>query len=103
MWYLQGYFTHHPLVTIFRVTSELSMQLILYQDDKPLEGDEWVTSETKWITVTTFWGLKPYNAEGDELTSRTKILFSMFFYFMFQPSQRVMDWMDERLEAQKAY
>ena len=29
--------------------------------------------------------------------------FFMFFTFMFQPSQRVMDWLDERLEAPKAY
>ena len=27
----------------------------------------------------------------------------MFFSFMFQPSQRGMDWLDERLEAPKAY
>ena len=36
-----------PLVTVFRVTSELSLQLILYQNDIPHEGDEWVTSGLK--------------------------------------------------------
>ena len=36
-----------PTRHLFRVTSELAMQLILYQYDMPLEGDEWVTSETK--------------------------------------------------------
>ena len=36
-----------PLVAIFRVTSELTLQFILYQNDIPCEGDEWVTSEIK--------------------------------------------------------
>ena len=36
-----------PTRHLFRVTSELAMQLILYQHDIPLNGDEWVTSETK--------------------------------------------------------
>ncbi len=47
MWNIQGEFTRHPLVTLFRVTSELAMQLFLYQNDIPLNGDEWVTSEAK--------------------------------------------------------
>ena len=47
MWNLQGKFTRHPLVTFLGVTSELAMQLILFQHDIPLNGDEWVTSETK--------------------------------------------------------
>ena len=36
-----------PTRHLFRVTSELAMQLFLYQNDIPLNGDEWVTSETK--------------------------------------------------------
>ena len=36
-----------PTRHLFRVTSELAMQLILYQNDIPPMGDEWVTSETK--------------------------------------------------------
>ena len=36
-----------PTRHLFRMTSELAMQLILYQNDIPLKGDEWVTSETK--------------------------------------------------------
>ena len=35
------------LVTLKRVTSELAMQLILFQYDIPDNGDEWVTSEAK--------------------------------------------------------
>ena len=31
----------------FRVTSELSLQVIQYQKDITCEGDEWVTSESK--------------------------------------------------------
>ena len=40
-------FTRHPLVTFLGVTSELAMQLILYQYDISLNGDEWVTSVLK--------------------------------------------------------
>ena len=36
-----------PTRHLFRVTSELAMQLILFQHDIPHNGDEWVTSETK--------------------------------------------------------
>ena len=36
-----------PLVTHFRVTSEMILQLVLYQNDMLCDGDEWVTSETK--------------------------------------------------------
>ena len=75
MWDIEGWFTRHPLITFFRVTSELAMQLVLYQNDIPLNGDEWVTSETKWITAATHWHIKPYNAMGDELQSYVKILF----------------------------
>ena len=38
--------SHHSS-PIFRVTSELALQVILYQMDMPCEGDEWVTSEVK--------------------------------------------------------
>ena len=38
--------SHHSS-PIFRVTSELSLQVILYQDDMLSEGDEWVTSGLK--------------------------------------------------------
>ena len=41
------YFTLFPLVTLKKVTSELTLQLILCQIDMLCEGDEWVTSETK--------------------------------------------------------
>ena len=64
-----------PTRHLFRVTSELAMQLILYQYDMLLSGDEWVMSETKWITAATLWRLNHYSAEGDELTSYVKILF----------------------------
>ena len=37
-------------------------------------GDEWVTSESKWITATTFWRITSYNATGDELQSCSKFL-----------------------------
>ena len=46
-------FTLSPLVTLKKVTSELALQLVVYQNDMPCEGDEWVTSETKWITAVT--------------------------------------------------
>ena len=36
-----------PTRHLFRVTSELALQLILNQYDMPLDGDEWVTSDTK--------------------------------------------------------
>ena len=64
-----------PTRHLFRVTSELAMQLILYQNDILPMGDEWVTSETKWITAATLWHIKLYNAMGDELQSSVKILF----------------------------
>ena len=32
---------------IFGVTSEMALQVILYQIDMPCEGDEWVTSALK--------------------------------------------------------
>ena len=64
-----------PTRHLFRVTSELALQLILYQYDIPFDGDEWVTSETKRITVATHWHIKLYNDMGDELTSSMKILF----------------------------
>ena len=41
------YFTLFPLVTLKKVTSESTLQLILYQEDIPHNGDEWVTSGTK--------------------------------------------------------
>ena len=36
----------------------------------------------------------------------SQVLIDWLFYvfsFMFRPSQRGMDWLDERMEAQKAY
>ena len=60
---------------IFGVTSEMALQVILYQIDMPCEGDEWVTSALKWITAATIWQIKHYNATGDELQSGVKILF----------------------------
>ena len=85
MWDLQGWFTRHRLVTIFRVTSEMTLQLILYQYDMLLEGDEWVTSALKWITVVIFCVLIYYNVMGDELQSSMKNLFfwveCVFSYF----------------------
>ena len=38
--------SHHSS-PIFRVMSELSLQVTLYQDDILSEGDEWVTSGLK--------------------------------------------------------
>ena len=38
--------SHHS-PPIFRVTSELSLQVTLFLDDMLSEGDEWVTSEVK--------------------------------------------------------
>ena len=38
--------SHHSS-PIFRVMSESSLQVTLYQDDILSEGDEWVTSELK--------------------------------------------------------
>ena len=55
--------------------SESTLQLILYQINMLREGDEWVTSETKWITDVILWRTHHYNASGDELTSSVKILF----------------------------
>ena len=69
------YFTLFPLVTLKKVTSESTLQLILYQEDIPHKGDEWVTSGTKWITVVIHSGIAFYNATGDELQSSVKILF----------------------------
>ena len=66
--------SHHSS-PIFRVTSELVLQVILYQMDMLCEGDEWVTSEVKWITAATIWLTLHYNAMGDELQSSVKILF----------------------------
>ena len=66
--------SHHSS-PIFRVTSELALQVILYQMDMLCEGDEWVTSEVKWITAATVWLTRYYNATGDELQSSVKILF----------------------------
>ena len=40
-------FSLSPLVTLKKVTSESTLQLVIYQDDMPCEGDEWVTSEMK--------------------------------------------------------
>ena len=40
-------FALYPLVTLKKVTSESSLQLILYQNDMLCEGDEWVMSEVK--------------------------------------------------------
>ena len=74
IWILHTHFTPHSLVTIKKVTSESALQLILYQNDMPYNGDEWVTSETKWITAATIWHIKLYNAMGDELQSYVKIL-----------------------------
>ena len=36
-----------PIYDVFRVTSELDLQLVMYQYDIPLAGDEWMTSEVK--------------------------------------------------------
>ena len=72
---LYAQFTLFPLVTLKKVTSESALQLVLYQNDIPHEGDEWVTSETKWITVVILWYTYHYNAMGDELQSSVKILF----------------------------
>ena len=66
--------SHHSS-PIFRVTSELSLQVIKYQDDMLSEGDEWVTSEVKWITRVILWCTHYYSATGDELQSCVKILF----------------------------
>ena len=75
MWILYTQFTLSPLVTLKKVTSESTLQLVLYQNDMLCEGDEWVTSEEKWITVVILWGTLYYSVMGDELTSSVKILF----------------------------
>ena len=36
-----------PIYDVFRVMSEIALQLVRYQYDIPLVGDEWVTSEVK--------------------------------------------------------
>ena len=46
-WILYTKFTLSPLVTLKKVTSESTLQLVLYQKDMPYKGDEWVTSEMK--------------------------------------------------------
>ena len=74
-WMLYAQFTLFPLVTLKKVTSEWTLQLVLYQNDMLHKGDEWVTSETKWITVVILWCTHHYNAMGDELQSSVKILF----------------------------
>ena len=66
--------SHHSS-PIFRVTSELTLQVIQYQKDMLSEGDEWVTSDVKWITRVILWCTLYYNATGDELQSGVKILF----------------------------
>ena len=76
MWMLYAQFTLFPLVTLKKVTSESALQLILYQNDMPYNGDEWVTSEAKWITAVILWCTYCYSDMGDELTSNVKILFS---------------------------
>ena len=75
IWILHTHFTPHSLVTIKKVTSESALQLILYQNDMPYNGDEWVTSETKWITAVILWCTYCYSDMGYELTSNVKILF----------------------------
>ena len=47
MWTLCVQFTLSPLVTLKKVTSESTLQLIMYQNDKLCKGDEWVTSGMK--------------------------------------------------------
>ena len=44
---LDARFALSPLVTLKKVMSESTLQLVVYQDDMPCKGDEWVTSETK--------------------------------------------------------
>ena len=41
------HFTPLSLVTLKKVTSESTLQLILYQTNMLHKGDEWVTSATK--------------------------------------------------------
>ena len=77
MWILYAQFTLSTLVTMKKVTSELTLQLIVYQIDIPHEGDEWVTSRMKWITAVILWCTLCYSATGDELQSSVKILFSL--------------------------
>ena len=76
IWMLYARFALLPLVTYFGVTSELTLQVVLYQMVMLCEGEEWVTRETKWITAATIWQIQHYNAAGDELQSGIKILFS---------------------------
>ena len=75
MWILYAQFTLSPLVTLKKVTSESALQLVLYQNDMLCEGDEWVTSEVKWITAVILWCTLCYSVMGDELTSSVKKLF----------------------------
>ena len=75
MWILYAQFTLSPLVTYFKVTSELTLQVALYQSDILYEGDEWVTSETKWITAVMSRVTITCSAMGDELQSSAEILF----------------------------
>ncbi len=44
---LYAQFTLSPLVTLKKVTSESTLQLVQYQNIIPCEGDEWVTSDMK--------------------------------------------------------
>ena len=74
MWILYAQFTLSTLVTLKKVTSESTLQLIVYQIDMPHEGDEWVTSRMKWITAVILWCTLCYSAMGDELQSSVKIL-----------------------------
>jgi len=78
---LYAQFTLHSLVTLKKVTSESSLQLVQYQNIIPCEGDEWVTSEVKWITAVILWCTLCYSVMGDELTSSVKILF--FFLWKY--------------------
>ena len=73
---LDARLTLSPLVTLKKVMSESTLQLVLYQNDMLCKGDEWVTSESKWITAVTFYISTQYSVEGDELQSVVKILFS---------------------------
>ncbi len=75
MWVLYAWFAISLLVTLKKVTSELTLQLILCQIDMLCEGDEWVTSALKWITAVTERVTTTCSVEGDELTSVAKILF----------------------------
>ena len=57
------------------MTSELALQLVVYQGDKLFAGDEWVTSALKLITAAIPRITITYGATVDELQSYVKILF----------------------------